>query len=429
MLRSLSNNSQWIIELNTVGKGKTSVLYKEGSEKTDRNGFFEPKLLTTDCHNEERHHNKQQSFMTMWRTWVIAGLLVYTLSSHTVTSFIRTFPTRTSISSTTKRSAEEKKPTKPKKSKFDRVVDDFIGKRFGAGDYFYGERISQLTDEEYVNQYEAVDEEEKVERPLRENAILLVGSLEAMGQWVAFELAEKGFNIRVAVASKAQAVKIFGQNNVDIVELSDQQATATGENPYAKALSGVQAIVFLPAFKPFLDVGPLAATSRAEMAVASRVLDAARAAKASQQKRSSEIQKVVFVSRVVPWLLDNKSSSSSSSSSSGGKVNFLSALLNERVDSDLYNGFRLVHADFEQKVRESGFDYVVVRAPPVVEEAKEGARSELVILDQSGSAVSSSSSSLGSSSSSAFSGSVGMLDLVSKRNTTHTISFTNILTD
>ena len=78
---------------------------------------------------------------------------------------------------------------KPKKSKMDRVIDDFIGKRFGAGDYFYGERVSQLTDEEYMEQYEAVDEEELVERPLKDNAILLVGSLEAMGQWVAFELA------------------------------------------------------------------------------------------------------------------------------------------------------------------------------------------------------------------------------------------------
>ena len=205
------------------------------------------------------------------------------------------------------------------------------------------------------------------------------------------------------------------------MELTDQ--AASGENPYAKALGGVQAIVFLPAFKPFLDIGPLAATSRAELAVAQRVLDAAKqqsaAAKSSQQS-SNEIQKVVFVSRVVPWLLDNsdaKSSSSSSSSSSisSGKVNFLSALLNERVDSDLYNGFRAVHADFERKIRESGFDYVVVRAPPVVEEAKEGARSELVILDRSGSAVSSSSS---SSSSSGFSGSVGMLDLVSKQRQT-----------
>ena len=190
------------------------------------------------------------------------------------------------------------------------------------------------------------------------------------------------------------------KNNVDIVELSDQTAIR-GEDPYIKVLVGVQAIVFLPAFKPFMDIGPLAATSRAELTVARRVLDAAKQ-QAVAAKGSSEIQKVVFVSRVVPWLLDNKSSS-------GGKVNFLSALLNERVDSDLYNGFRAVHADFEQQVRDSGFDYVVVRAPPVVEEAKEGARSELVILDRSGFAVSSSSA----SSSSSFAGSVGMLDLVS----------------
>lgn len=87
---------------------------------------------------------------------------------------------------------------KPKKSKLDRVVDDFIGKRFGAGDFFYGERVSQLTDEEYIEQYEAVDEEELVERPLKDNAILLIGSLEAIGQWVAFELAGIVFQLTLS---------------------------------------------------------------------------------------------------------------------------------------------------------------------------------------------------------------------------------------
>jgi hypothetical protein len=126
----------------------------------------------------------------MWRAWVI-GFLVYTLTN-TVTSFIHTFPSRTATttSSTTKRHAQDKKQTKPpKKSKFDRVVDDFIGKRYGAGETFYGQRTSEMSDEEYINKYEAVDEEDNVERPLRENAILLLGSLEAMGQWIAFELA------------------------------------------------------------------------------------------------------------------------------------------------------------------------------------------------------------------------------------------------
>ena len=132
----------------------------------------------------------------MWRSWIIGFIFM----SNYVTCFIRTFPSRgdaTTIISTTQRCAQDnnKKPLKPKKSKLDRVVDDFIGKRFGAGDFFYGERVSQLTDEEYIEQYEAVDEEELVERPLKDNAILLVGSLEAMGQWVAFELAGIAFQL------------------------------------------------------------------------------------------------------------------------------------------------------------------------------------------------------------------------------------------
>ena len=40
-----------------------------------------------------------------------------------------------------------------------------------------------------------------------------------IGQWVAFELNEKGFQIRVACSDKQYAIKIFGLDNVDIVEL------------------------------------------------------------------------------------------------------------------------------------------------------------------------------------------------------------------
>jgi hypothetical protein len=59
------------------------------------------------------------------------------------------------------------------------------------------------------------------EKVLKDNAILIFGSLNQIGQWVAFELNEKGFQIRVACSDKQEAIKIFGLNNVDVVELKE----------------------------------------------------------------------------------------------------------------------------------------------------------------------------------------------------------------
>jgi len=95
----------------------------------------------------------------------------------------------------------------PKKSKFDRAVDDFVSKRYGQGEAWYGKRTSDLSDEDYDKLYSSQNPKiEEEEKPLKENAILIVGSLESFGQFVSFELATKGFNIRIVSPDKKKAV-------------------------------------------------------------------------------------------------------------------------------------------------------------------------------------------------------------------------------
>ena len=312
--------------------------------------------------------------------WVICLVIAYETCS-----FVPTIhPLRYRQMSLTRQQSKNDENNSPPavKSKFDRVVDDFIGKRYGAGEFFYGKQTSKLSNEEYVEIY-GTQTNTPEDVPMRENAILIVGSLEVIGQWVAFELAEKGFNIRIACDSKQSAVNIFGLRNVDIVQLS----ASTSAEEYQSALDGVQAIVFLPMFKPSL----LSSSSgRSEMKVAERLLDMATTAKTA---KTSDVQKVVCVSRSIPWL------ESSSSTKTG---NIFDALFSSQADSSLFGSFRETHAIFEDKVRRAGFEYVVVRAPPIIEESKEGARSELVLLDRSGVSVGSSSSTS--------SNSVGILD-------------------
>jgi uncharacterized protein YbjT (DUF2867 family) len=311
----------------------------------------------------------------------LIALVVLVMSSHLACSFPTgpKFQRRTSMRQYAKN--DGKNPPPPAvKSKFDRVVDDFIGKRYGAGEFFYGAQTSKLSNEEYAEMY-GVQSNEPENVPMRENAILIVGSLEAMGQWVAFELAEKGFNIRIASETKETAVNIFGQRNVDIVQLS---ATATEED-YQNALDGVQAIVFLPMFQPSVFGSN---NGRSEMAVAERLLAVATTAKSAKK---SDVQKVICVSRSIPRL----------DSTSGGGGNIFGALFAKQADSSVFASFREAHAGFEDKIRRAGFEYVVVRAPAVVEESKEGARSELLLLDRQGSSIGASSAS---------SNSVGTLD-------------------
>ena len=140
-------------------------------------------------------------------------------------------------------------------SKFDRIIEDFIGKRYGAGEAFYGKRKSDMTDEELANTLPTKQQElSDLSTPMRDNAILIVGSIDTIGMWSAFELNEKGFNIRVACSDLKEAINIYGlpRNNVDLIELKGNQAS---DESYAAAVDGVQAIIICPNFSPYLDFG------------------------------------------------------------------------------------------------------------------------------------------------------------------------------
>ena len=124
----------------------------------------------------------------------------------------------------------------PKKStKIDRIIDDFVGKRYGNGEFFYGKRTSDMSEEDYQELKSRTDPQLPDEdSPMAENAVLIVGGLDHVGQWVAFDLAEKGFKIRVTGENFKDAVKIFGLPgfNVDIIVLTP----SSSEERFARAI-------------------------------------------------------------------------------------------------------------------------------------------------------------------------------------------------
>lgn len=83
-----------------------------------------------------------------------------------------------------------------KSTLFDRVVDDFVGKRYGAGEKFYGRRLSKLSEAQYSDLMRGSDEPEEAASniELKDNAILVVGepgSPVHVMQWVVQELLGK----------------------------------------------------------------------------------------------------------------------------------------------------------------------------------------------------------------------------------------------
>jgi hypothetical protein len=127
-----------------------------------------------------------------------------------------------------------KKSAKIKKStKVDRIIDDFMGKRYGNGEFFYGKRTSDLSEEEFVEKTGGSKIPDD-DGPLRENAILIVGGIETMAQWIAFDLAEKGFTIRIACEDRKNAIEWFGLpgNNVDIISLT----SSSTDEKFARAV-------------------------------------------------------------------------------------------------------------------------------------------------------------------------------------------------
>ena len=229
------------------------------------------------------------------------------------------------------------------------MVSDFVGKRYGAGAAFYGKRASDLSEEAYaeltgVNKFEVIPDEEKL---LKDNAILIFGSLNQIGQWVAFELNEKGFQIRVACSDKQDAIKIFGLDNVDIVELK-KEAT---EEQNARAVEGVQEVVFCQNFQPKVDF--LNSVGKAETQTALSLLDIVMRAK---EAGVGSVKKIVAVSRNIPENMPRAEGD-----------NVLNAVMLGQSDSKIFSSFRSMHSTFEDIVKRSGFEYTVVRAPAIVE--------------------------------------------------------------
>jgi hypothetical protein len=134
------------------------------------------------------------------------------------------FPTDRPLNSVEQRRiARAAKTDKARKlSKNQRLMDDFFGKRLGQGSVFYGERLSDMDDEEYSKKVEAKnDNDARLElKALRENPVLVIGATGKTGQWVVTDLLSKGFSVRAFVRNLNKAEDLFGWDgsNLDVFE-------------------------------------------------------------------------------------------------------------------------------------------------------------------------------------------------------------------
>jgi len=273
----------------------------------------------------------------------------------------------------------EKKEVK-KSTKFDRVVDDFIGKRYGAGEAFYGKRTSQLSEDEYQAMRGDVPvnkEKELMNREFKDNAVLIVHGISgssAPGQWIAFELAEKGFNVRVVCDNLKKAVEVFGYDNVDIMQLNADSS----EKDYAKAIQGTQAMIICSNFEPIADLGIFnllqlpggggLKKAEDETIVAQRLLDVSSRAR---KGGIGQVKKVVHLSRVISTEKKEKQGS------------VLQGLWDGSAENQVFDDFRSLHVELESSVRKSGIEYVIVRAPSRILQIREGAVYDLVTFGAS----------------------------------------------
>lgn len=289
---------------------------------------------------------------------------------------------------------------KPRQSKFDRTIDDFVGKRYGAGEAWYGKRTAGMSDEEVLAKEQKnrikieLDDDE-----LQTNAILLVAdskSLDAIGDWVAFDLAAKGFSIRVAAPDISKAIEYFGLpgKNVDILPLT---ATSTEED-ILRAVRNVQAVVFAGNFEPksplFVNGGE--GVEYCQLVV--RILEMLRleqgivstesskdnpfanlvGQKKGKKKGQVDVQKMVLLSRALNS--DDMGGVPSNPLSSVAAV--LEAWIEDEpliVSNGLFDTFRKQHRAIEDRVRKSGIEYAIVRAPERVLETRRGSVQPLTI--------------------------------------------------
>lgn len=128
---------------------------------------------------------------------------------------------------------------------FEGVIEDFVGKKYGAGQFFYGVRTSR----EHQSASATLS--------LKPNAVLVVGAAESsVCQTILIELLEKGFPVRYACDDSIKAFQLFGPSgfNFDIVELHKGSffSRSSPEKDFAVAIKDVQALVIcdLPEGQP-----------------------------------------------------------------------------------------------------------------------------------------------------------------------------------
>lgn len=274
------------------------------------------------------------------------------------------------------------KKIKKAQNKFDRSIDDFMGKRYGKGEVFYGKRTSDMSEEEYRVYIggETSAEVPYSEKPMRGNAILIVGGLDSIGQWVAFDLAEKGFTIRVTSEDNKEAIEWFGLpgNNVDIIPLTPDSS----EENYAKAIEGIQAIILAGNFDPTINVGPLLDKGSRYGKIVKRLLSMTVRA---QQAEVGEVQKIVQISRYTPWADAKGEWGQGLTQQQPKKNDFISSLFsaaNGAVDAPFYSQFRKQHENVEEDVRRCGLNYGIIRAPPIVALTRAGARYRMTLIQK-----------------------------------------------
>ena len=257
-------------------------------------------------------------------------------------------------------SQDRKKPN----TKFDRVLDDFVGKRYGAGEAFYGKRKSALSEDDFqALRLERQPKQEEIVQNLKNNALLVIGGLDDISQWVSFDLLEKGFNIRVASTDKKATVECIGLdgNNADIVEMDTLAPT---DDEFEYLLGGVQAILISDSFMG-------GNKGDEDCILAQRVVKFLKAEKKRSGKDS--LKKIVLVSHAGGY--------------KGGKnlgAKILDAILNpfSNVEGGPKEKVGMRHASLETEIRTSGYDYVIVRAPPIVQTIRDCAEVDLELIQE-----------------------------------------------
>lgn len=257
--------------------------------------------------------------------------------------------------------------SKPKSTKFSRMLDDFVGKKYGAGEAFYGKRTSDLSEDQYreylrktfPTRYIADDDIE-----LKSNAILVIGDPQVeLTQWIILELTDKGFKVRLICEDKKEATKVFGKHgyNIDIVTV-DQDTLNSDIDKYVNSIQAVLVTTnFLPTFN-ILKWTKLEQMTKDKFLWTKRILDRA---KFVHELGNASIMKIVFLSRYIPGYNSNSSKSRSNILEVlGGALEYSPSDIN--LTNQLFDAFRQCHLDFESYIKSLRLEYVIMRAPPMV---------------------------------------------------------------